>query len=204
MRLVGADDAPHFDLSAIGERQNYGGALNSSHFLDDRPGAVPHPRPRLPLLQHFPQDVAQETHEDVRLDPILFLVPDRPNGQVALVDSERGLRLGQLDVRLPQVLGTPVPNVRSEQVTPLAVRGPLGPRRIPLPPQAKTTSSFRGVLEGDLEGSRPSRVPSQEAPHLTLHWTSILGLLGPLQPPAQTLKSFLNPQDEAIVHRLLF
>src|SRR5438445_6690360 len=63
---------------------------------------------RLPLLQRLPQDVGQKADEDVRLDPLLLLMPDRANRELALVDTKGRLDLRELDVRLPHALGRPV------------------------------------------------------------------------------------------------
>ena len=66
------------------------------------------------LAQCFPEDVRQETDEDVSQNPLLFLVPDRADLEVAFVDAERGFRFGQLNVRLPQLLISPVGDVGSQ------------------------------------------------------------------------------------------
>jgi len=38
------------------------------------------------LVQRLPEDVRQETDQDVGLNPIFFLVPDRADSQIALVN----------------------------------------------------------------------------------------------------------------------
>ena len=57
------------------------------------------------LMQRLPKDVRQEADQNVSLDPLLGLVPDRADSQVALVNSERRLGVSQLDVCLPEILG---------------------------------------------------------------------------------------------------
>ena len=61
------------------------------------------------------------------LNPLLGLVPDRADSQIALVDSERGLGFGQLDVCLPKVFGRPVRYVRSQKITSFVERCPFAP-----------------------------------------------------------------------------
>ena len=63
------------------------------------------------LGKRLPEDIGQEADQDVRQHPILFLVPDRTQQQVAFLNAKRGLRLRQLDVRLPQILVAPVCHV---------------------------------------------------------------------------------------------
>ena len=68
-------------------------ALNSAELLENRSRTVAKPGPLLPALQRLPKAEGQEAHEDVRLDALGLLMPDRPDRQVALVDPKRGFRL---------------------------------------------------------------------------------------------------------------
>ena len=54
------------------------------------------------LTQSFPQHVRQEAHEDMSQHALFFLMPDRANRQVALVNPKCGLGFCQLDVRFPE------------------------------------------------------------------------------------------------------
>ena len=54
-------------------------------------------------------------------------MPDGADAQVAFVNSERGLRFGQLDVGLPQFFVAPVSDVGSQQITAFAQLGPILP-----------------------------------------------------------------------------
>lgn len=65
------------------------------------------------LAKRFPQHIRQKTDEDVSKDSVFRLVPDGANLQVALVDSEGGFRLGQLNVGLPQFFISPAGDVGS-------------------------------------------------------------------------------------------
>ena len=68
------------------------------------------------LVQRFPQNVRQKTDQNMGLDAIFTLVPNRPDTQVAFVDPKRGFRVRQLDVRLPQVFRRPIGHVGSQSV----------------------------------------------------------------------------------------
>ena len=74
-----------------------------------QPGGAGH------LMQYLPKDVGQEADQDVSLHPLLGLVPNRADSQVALVNPKRRFGVGQLDVRLPEVLGRPVHDIRAAQ-----------------------------------------------------------------------------------------
>src|SRR5260370_12469402 len=113
--------------------------------MEDRPRALPEPGPPLPLLERFPQHISQEADEDVGLDAILTLVPHGTNPQLTLLDAECGLRIGELDIRAPQVLGRPVGDVRAQHVAPFAPPGPVVPfgARPPLQPYAAPPRRIR-------------------------------------------------------------
>jgi hypothetical protein len=63
----------------------------------------------------------------VGLDPVFRLVPDRPDGQLALVDAEGRLGLRELDVGAPELVGAPVVLFRAQDVGSLGQLGPLAP-----------------------------------------------------------------------------
>ena len=82
-------------VAAVGGRQMHIDHLQGGEFFQDRPGRQPRrPRPGQVLQGHM-QTVGDEGHEDVRLDPVLALVEDRPDGQIVLEFLERLLDLGQ-------------------------------------------------------------------------------------------------------------
>ena len=58
-----------------------------------------HPQP---MLQRHGQTVSQEGNQDVRVHPMLQLMIDRPNAQIALQTFERRFDLRQLHVAIPQ------------------------------------------------------------------------------------------------------
>ena len=69
----------------------------------------------LPHLEALPQHEGEEAHEDVGLNAILALMPDRAHVQLILLDTESGFGLGELDVGLPELLIAPVGDVRAQQ-----------------------------------------------------------------------------------------
>ena len=114
------------DLAPIGGGEDHIGALDAVPFGEDCSGTLPQPHPPRPLLEGLPEDVGQEADQDVRVHPIRALVPDGAETQLALLDAEGRLGIGELDVRLPEGLGRPVRDVDAEDVTALAPRVGLG------------------------------------------------------------------------------
>ena len=60
------------------------------------------------LGQSDVQTIRQKRHEDVRFDPLLALMKDRPDRQVALEILERLLHVDQLHVELHKLSAGPV------------------------------------------------------------------------------------------------
>ena len=87
----------------------------AANFSSTERGVRPGARSRSRRRKRDVQAVGQEGDEDVGFDPVLQLVVDRPQGQVALEVLEGLLDLDQLDVELPQLRGDrpPVRLVRS-------------------------------------------------------------------------------------------
>ena len=61
----------------------------------------------------------------MRLDPVLALMPDRPQVQLIFLDAERRFGLGQLDVGLPQLMIAPIADVRAQEIGSLREGGPI-------------------------------------------------------------------------------
>ena len=84
------------------------------------------------VLQRDVQAVGDEGDEDVRLDPVLPLVEDGPDGQVVLELLEHLLHFGQLKVVPPQDRRILAGAVGAQQVAALAAAGlaqPAAPQR---------------------------------------------------------------------------
>ena len=73
------------------------------------------------VFQRHVQTVRDEGDEDVRLDPILALMEDRPDGQIVLQFLERLLDLAELHVVAPQCRRVLAGEVGTQQIT-----GPRG------------------------------------------------------------------------------
>ena len=99
------------DFDAVAGRQDDVDAANLREFLQDAAGLVAEARFLTQGGQRFPEHVRQKADQNVGQHTVLFLVPDRPNAQVALVNSKRRLRFGELDVCLPEFLVAPVADV---------------------------------------------------------------------------------------------
>src|SRR5207253_9199862 len=124
-------------VGILGQRQHDVRALDAAEFIENRPRAVAQPRLALPLLQRLPEHIGEEAHQDVRLDPLGLLMPDRPERELTLLDAEGGFGLRELHVRPPPRLSVPVGDIGAQHVTALAVPRPLGPLGPGRPLQAK-------------------------------------------------------------------
>ena len=69
---------------------------DAAEFIKNGARTVAQSGAALLLLQGFPEHIRQKAHQDVSLYPILALVPDGPGRELTLMDTEGGLRLGQL------------------------------------------------------------------------------------------------------------
>ena len=99
-----ATDAAAADFHAVAGREHYINEADFAQFVEDSARFVAQAAGLGHLVQRFPQHVGQEADEDVSKDAVFLLVPNRANLQVALVEAKGGFRLGQLDVRFPQLL----------------------------------------------------------------------------------------------------
>src|SRR3989338_2492342 len=95
--------------------------MDVPQLFQDSTRRITQARPTLPLLQQLPKNVSQEADEDVRLDSIFSVVPDGSNLELRLVGAKRVLHLGELDVRLPDLLLRPIADVRAQRVPAVAL-----------------------------------------------------------------------------------
>ena len=68
------------------------------------------------LLEGDLQAVGQEAHENMRLDPVVFLVVDRSQTQVVFDFLERLFDFGEYDVLFPQVFWIAGGQIGAEQI----------------------------------------------------------------------------------------
>jgi hypothetical protein len=121
LRLVGACDAAQADdaLLKVGQRQDDVSALDARELAEDGPWRVTKPRSLLPLFEGLPECEGKKADQEMRLDTFLLLVPDGPDGQVALLDAKGGLGIGELDVGLPEISDGPLGDIAAEDVAAL-------------------------------------------------------------------------------------
>ena len=78
--------------------------LDASAFFEDRARRVTETSALLPHLEALPEHESEKANEDMRLDAIFALVPDRTHVQLILLNAKCGFGLCQLNVSLPQLL----------------------------------------------------------------------------------------------------
>ena len=127
--MIGTHHAAYaqFTLGVLRQRQHNVSGVYARELCEDGSRRVSKPGFRLPLLQRFPQSVGDEADEDVRLDAPLLVVPDRQDGEIGLVDAERGFRLGELNVCLPKRLIRPFSYVGAQDVDAFGEPRPVSP-----------------------------------------------------------------------------
>ena len=71
-------DASPTDLDAGRGSHHHVHHTDLGQLIEDLPRFVSQPGALAKLSKRFPQDIRQKANENVRLDPLLLLVPDRP------------------------------------------------------------------------------------------------------------------------------
>ena len=69
----------------------------------------------------------------MRLDAVLFMMPDRTDTQIRFLNAEDSLGFAELDVGLPQLLVGPVVDVAAKNVSAFTEFGPILPLRAGAP-----------------------------------------------------------------------
>jgi hypothetical protein len=85
--------------------------LNACELFEDGTCRVSEAGALLPHLEALPQHEGEEAHEDVGLQTVGSLVPDRSHVQPIFLDTESCFGWGELDVSLPQLLIAPIGDV---------------------------------------------------------------------------------------------
>ena len=92
--VAGRIGAPGQDeMPPVSGRQMHIDHLHGGELLQDRPGRQSRGVRSGQVFQRHMQAVGDEGDKDVRLDPILALMEDRPDGQIVLQFLERLLQL---------------------------------------------------------------------------------------------------------------
>ena len=119
----------------------------------------------LPHLEALPEHESEEANEDVSLDPILALMPDRTQVQLIFVNAKGCLGLGELDVSLPQLSVAPIVDIRAQEIGTLREGGPIVERGVAIDAKAKARRAGVG-LKGDDEAGGGALVGLQDAADL--------------------------------------
>ena len=125
LRGIRLGDTAQANLAMRRGRQHDVVGLDARQFFEDGTRRVSEPGALLPHLQTLPHHEGEEAHQDVGLNAILALMPDRPHIELVLVDAKRRFGLGKLDIGLPELLIAPVGDVRAQQVGTFRERGPI-------------------------------------------------------------------------------
>jgi hypothetical protein len=67
----------------------------------------------------------KKADEDVGLNAVFVLMPDRTKVELIFLDAKSGLGVGELNIGLPELLIGPVVDVRAQKVGALGQRGPV-------------------------------------------------------------------------------
>ena len=113
---IGLGDAAQPDLIVGSCRQHDVVRLNSCELFEYRPWGVAKPGALLPHLQALPQHESEEAHEDVGLDALRALVPDRAHVQLIFLDPKGRFSLGELDVGFPELRIAPIRDVLAQEI----------------------------------------------------------------------------------------
>jgi len=89
LRSVGLGDAAQSDFAVCRGRQDDIVGLDARQFFKNGPRRVAEACALLPHLEALPEREGEEANEDVGLNPILTLMPDRTQVQLILLDAER-------------------------------------------------------------------------------------------------------------------
>src|SRR6185437_8135620 len=139
---IGLRDASQTDLPVHCGRQHDNVRLNASQLLEDGARRASEPGALLPHLETLPSNEGEKANEDVSLNAVLSLVPDRTHVQLVLLDLEGGFGLGELNIGLPQLLIAPISNVGTQQIGSFRESGTVAERGVISEPEAETCRAF--------------------------------------------------------------
>jgi hypothetical protein len=104
--------------------------LDACEFFEDRAWRVSEAGAALPHLEALPQHEGKKAYEDVTLDAILALMPDRTDVELIFLDAKSGFGLRELDVGFPELPIAPIIDVRSQEIGAFRERSPVVERSI--------------------------------------------------------------------------
>jgi len=131
-------------------------------------------------------------------DPVLLLVPNWPEGQIAFLNPKGFLRFRQLDVGFPQLLVSPIENIASQEIGTFADFLPTSPFLDFVPGNLRRSFGILGDLH--IKQSRRAAILAQEFSYTLgdLDWV-LLSLSAAFAKLGQT---FLDSFFKALVHGL--
>ena len=184
-------------------RQNDVVGLDAGKLFEDGPRRVPEARALLPHFETLPEHEGEEANEDVSLDAVLALMPDRTQVQLILLNAKRGFGLGELDVSLPELLVAPIADVRAQEIGALRERGPIIERGVVIDAEAKARRAAV-KLQDDREAGGGALVLLEDASDLSIHSRRVERFLGARKASREAFERLLDPPTELVVHRMLF
>jgi hypothetical protein len=75
--------------------------LNARKLFENGTRRISEPCALLPHLQTLPQHEGEKANQDMRLNAVFALMPDRPHLELIFLDAESGFGLGELDIGFP-------------------------------------------------------------------------------------------------------
>lgn len=100
--MVGrAADAAFANFNAVASRENHVHQTHVAQFCQNPSGFVAKSGGLAELAERLPQDLRQEADQDAIQNTILFLMPDRSEADVGLVNSEGCFGFREWDVGIP-------------------------------------------------------------------------------------------------------
>ena len=139
---VGFGDAAQADQGLWRGRQDDVVGLNARQLFEDGAWGV-QDRALLRISRGLFTDEVEKADEDVSLEAILALTPDRTNVQLIFLNAERRFGLGELDVSPPELLIAPIADVRTQQICSLRERGPILERGVVVDLKGETLPDSR-------------------------------------------------------------
>ena len=202
---VGLGDATQADLAVCCGRQDDVVGLDAGKLFEDGARRVAEARARLPHLEALPQHEGEEADEDVGLDAILALMPDRAEVQLILLDAKSRLGLSELDVGLPELSVAPIGDVRAQQIGAFRQRGPIVERRRCDRRAGESPPGSRPVSKRDRRsGRRRAGFAAGCGRSGDSLCAASSGFLRARDASGEAFERRLDPPTELLVHRLLF
>ena len=157
----------------------------------------------LPHLKTFPQHEGEEANENMGLNTVFSLVPNRTHVQLILLDPKGGLGLSELNVGLPELFVAPIVDIRPQEVGALGELGPGIERRVVGNTEADTCGAAIRLQRND-EAGGGTLVALENAADLPVQLRRIEPFLRARDAGSQTFECRLDPLTEPVMDCPLF